>query len=112
VVRNNSFGPMFRLCWLVEPELSTCGRRPHTICRSRVVASDFFVAVTATFRILYVFAVLEVGTRRILHRNVTAHPTADWTARQFRMIVSGDQPHRFVIHDRDTILWGALIRSV
>ena len=38
-------------------------------------ASDFFVAVTATFRILYVFAVLEVGTRRILHRNVTAHPT-------------------------------------
>ena len=68
-----------------------------------VLASDFFVVVTATFRLLYVFVVLEVGTRRILHWNVTAHPTADWTAQQFRMIVPGDQAHRFVIHDRDTI---------
>jgi hypothetical protein len=34
---------------------------------------------------------------------VTAHPTADWTAQQCRMIVGGDQSHRFVIHDRNTI---------
>ena len=40
-----------------------------------VLASDFFVVVTATFRVIYVFVVLEVGTRRILHWNVTAHPT-------------------------------------
>ena len=68
-----------------------------------VLACDFFVAVTATFRVFYVFVVLEVGTRRILHWNVTDHPTADWTAQQFRMVVSGDQPHRWVIHDRDRI---------
>ena len=68
-----------------------------------VLASDFFVVVTATFRVIYVFVVLEVGTRRIVHWNVTAHPTADWTAQQFRMIVPGDQMHRFVIHDRDAI---------
>jgi len=68
-----------------------------------MLATDFFVVVTATFRILYVFVVLEVGTRRILHWNVTAHPNADWTAEQFRMIVGGDQAHRFVIHDRETI---------
>jgi hypothetical protein len=42
-----------------------------------VLATDFFVVVTATFRILYVFVVLEVGTRRILHWNVTKHPTAN-----------------------------------
>jgi hypothetical protein len=41
--------------------------------------------VTATFRVLYIFVVLEVGTRRILHWNVTDHPTAEWTAQQFRM---------------------------
>jgi len=52
---------------------------------------------------------LDVGTRRILHWYVTAHPTADWTAQQFRMIGSGDQTHRFVIHDRDTIYSQALI---
>jgi putative transposase len=68
-----------------------------------VLACDFFVAVTATFRVCYVFVVLEVGTRRILHWNVTEHPTADWTAQQFRMVVSGDRSHRWVIHDRDSI---------
>src|SRR5712692_5929336 len=63
---------------------------------SAVLACDFFVAVTVTFRVFYVFVILEVGTRRILHWNVTDHPTADWTAQQFRMVVSGEQPHRWV----------------
>ncbi len=70
---------------------------------SAVLACDFFVAVTASFRVIYIFVVLEVGTRRILHWNVTDHPTAAWTAQQFRMIVSGEQSHRWVIHDRDSI---------
>jgi putative transposase len=74
-----------------------------TFVRNHVLASDFFVVVTATFRVIYVFVVLKVATRRILHWNATAHPTAEWTAQQFRMIVPGDQGHRFVIHDRDTI---------
>jgi putative transposase len=68
-----------------------------------VLACDYFVAVTASFRVVYVFVVMEVGTRRIVHWNVTMHPTADWTAQQFRMVISGDEPHRFVIHDRDSI---------
>ena len=49
-----------------------------------IVATDFFVVVTAQFRILYVIACIELGTRRILHYNVTAHPTAEWTLQQFR----------------------------
>jgi hypothetical protein len=57
-----------------------------------VLACDFFVAVTATFRLVYVFVVLDVGTRRVTHWNTTEHPTADWTAQQFRMIVAGDEP--------------------
>ena len=68
-----------------------------------VLACDFFVAVTVGFRMLYIFVVLEVGTRRIVHWNVTDHPTGEWTAPQFRMVVSGDQPHRFVVHDHDSI---------
>jgi hypothetical protein len=68
-----------------------------------MLACDFFVAVTATFRVLYVFVVSEVSTRRIVHWNVTDHPTAEWTIQQFRMVVPGDQSHRYLIHDRDRI---------
>ena len=68
-----------------------------------IVACDFFVVVTATFRTLYVFVMMELGTRRILHHNVTAHPTAEWTLQQFREALPGEHAYRFVIHDRDSI---------
>jgi transposase InsO family protein len=68
-----------------------------------IVACDFFVVVTATFRTLYVFVIMELGTRRILHHNVTAHPTAEWTLQQFREALPGEHAYRFVIHDRDSI---------
>ena len=77
-----------------------------------MLASDFCVVVTATFRVIYLFVVLEVGTRRIVQWNVTAHPTAEWTGQQFRMIVSGDEGHRFVIHDRDAIYSDGVDRTL
>lgn len=66
-----------------------------------IVACDFFVLVTARFRILYV--IMALGRREILHHDVTAHPTAEWTLRQFRKALTGDHPYRFVIRDRDSI---------
>ena len=48
-----------------------------------MVACDFLVVITAAFRTLYVFVVMEIGSRRILHHNATAHPTAEWTLQQF-----------------------------
>jgi putative transposase len=72
------------------------------------LACDFFVAVTATFRLVYVFLALEIGTRRILHWNVTEHPTAEWTAQQFRSVLTGDEPYRFVVHDRDAVFSAAV----
>ena len=68
-----------------------------------IVACDFFTTVTVGFRILYVFVVLEVGTRRILHWNVTEHPTAAWTIQQFRAVITPETSHRFVLHDRDSV---------
>src|SRR6266849_1626272 len=68
-----------------------------------LVACDFLVAVTARFRVLYVFVVMEVGSRQILHYNVTRHPTAGWTVQQFREAFPSDHNYRFLIHDRDSI---------
>lgn len=68
-----------------------------------VVACDFLEAVTATFRTLYVFVMMEVGSRKIIHCNVTAHPTAEWTAQQFREALPGDHKYKYLIHDRDSI---------
>jgi transposase InsO family protein len=43
-----------------------------------IVACDFFISVTLSFRVLYVCVAMEIGSRRILHCNVTAHATAEW----------------------------------
>ena len=71
-----------------------------------IVVSDFLVVVTARFRILYVLVIMELGTRKILLHNVTAHPTAEWTLQQFREALPGGHPYRFVIHDRDSNFCG------
>ena len=60
-----------------------------------ILACDFFVAVTATFRMLYVFVVIEYGTRRLAHVNVTANPNADWTLQQLREVVGNGGGHRY-----------------
>jgi transposase InsO family protein len=77
-----------------------------------IVACDFCTAVTATFRTLYVFVVMEVGSRRLLHVNVTAHPTADWTLQQLREALPGGHSYRFLIHDRDAIYSRHLDESI
>ena len=68
-----------------------------------IVACDFCVAVTATFQMLYVFVVIEHASRRLLHVNVTAHPTSAWTLQQLREAIPSDHRYRFLIHDRDSI---------
>ena len=46
---------------------------------------------------------MEHLSRRIVHANVTAHPTADWTLQQLREAIPSDHAYRFIIHDRDAI---------
>jgi transposase InsO family protein len=93
----------------------TSGLRWSTFVRNHakaIVACDFFTAVTVNFRILYVFVAMEIDSRRILHFNVTEHPTAEWTAQQFREFLAFDHPYRFVIHDRDGIFAPAVEQAV
>jgi hypothetical protein len=77
-----------------------------------IVACDFCIVVTATFRLLYVFVVMEHATRRIMHTNVTAHPTAPWTLQQLREAIPADHRSRFLIHDRDSIFSQQLDQSI
>jgi putative transposase len=77
-----------------------------------ILACDFFIAVTATFRMLYVFVVIEHSTRRLAHINVTANPTADWTLQQLREVVGNGGGHRYLIHDRDQIFANHLDDSI
>jgi len=77
-----------------------------------IVACDFCVVVTATFRLLYVFVIMEHATRRILHSNVTAHPTAHWTLQQLREAIPADHTYRFLLHDRDSIFSQQLDQSI
>lgn len=68
-----------------------------------IVACDFFVTVTSTFRLLYVLVVIEHRSRRLIHCNVTAHPTAAWTRQQLRQALGFDAHYGYLLHDRDSI---------
>ena len=69
----------------------------------QLVSIDFFTVPTIRFQVLYVFLVLAHDRRRILHFNVTAHPTAEWTGQQLREAFPFDQLPRYLLRDRDAI---------
>ncbi len=68
-----------------------------------LVSIDFFVVPTATFRILFVLVVLAHDRRKILHFNVTEHPTARWTGEQLIQAFPDDSRPRYLLRDRDSI---------
>jgi putative transposase len=69
--------------------------------REVIAAFDFFTVPTVTFRLLYCFFVIEHARRKILHFNVTPHPTAEWIVQQLREAFPEPCPYRYVIFDRD-----------
>jgi hypothetical protein len=83
--------------------------RNHT---QDIVSIDFFVVPTATFRILYVFLVLEHERRRVVHFNVTAGPSAQWTGQQLVNAFPDDSAPKYVIRDRDKIYGADFVRRV
>ena len=77
-----------------------------------VIACDFLVAVTSTFRVLYVLVVIEHHSRRLIHFNVTVHPTAEWTRHQLREAVGYEERYEYLLHDRDAIFSAELDESI
>ena len=77
-----------------------------------IAAMDFFTVPTATFRPLYVLFVIEHGRRRVVHFNVTFHPTSAWVIQQVRESFPFDTAPKYLIFDRDTIFSAAVVRFV
>jgi transposase InsO family protein len=75
-----------------------------------LIALDFFTVPTATFRVLFVLVILSHDRRRILHFNVTAHPTAVWTGRQLAEACGIDEAPRCLVRNRDAIYGEAFRR--
>lgn len=63
-------------------------------------------------RVPYVFVVMEIGSRRILHFNVPAHPTAACPLQQFAEAIPIDHSYTCLIHDRNSIFSAELDKSL
>jgi len=76
------------------------------------VSIDFFTVPTIRFQVLYVFLVLAHDRRRIVHFNVTAHPTAEWTGQQLREAFPFEEVPRYLLRDRDSIFGAGFTKEV
>ena len=68
-----------------------------------LVTTNFLVVPTVNFRVLFVFVVLAHNRRHAIHFNVTAHPTAEWTAQQTAEAFPWDSAPRYLLRDRDSV---------
>jgi transposase InsO family protein len=79
---------------------------------SSIDAMDFFVVPTATFQLLYVLVVMNHERRKIIHFNITASPTAAWTAQQMINAFPYDTAPRYLLRDRDSIYGSVFVQRV
>jgi transposase InsO family protein len=86
-----------------RPPTTTWGARSSARISRAQSRSTFLTVPTVSFNVLYVFFVVSLERRRILHVNVTAHPHAVWAAQQIVEAVGFDATLSRVIRDRDGI---------
>jgi transposase InsO family protein len=80
--------------------------------REAIAAMDFFTVPTLTFGVLYCFFVIAHDRRRVLHINVTRHPTAAWVSQQLREAFPYDTAPMYLIHDRDAIFGAEVVETI
>ena len=80
--------------------------------RDALAAMDFFVVPTVTFRLLYVWFVIDHARRRILHFDVTDHPTAAWVVQTLREAFPFDAVPRHLVFDRDSSFSATVVAAV
>ena len=96
------------------------GRRPpsqgwRTFLRNHadgIASMDLFVVPTISFRLLYGLLILRHGRRQIMSLGATAHPTAEWIARQLIEACGWDRAPRYVVRDRDSVYGQVFMRRL
>src|SRR5437667_719279 len=96
------------------------GRRPpsqgwRTFLRNHadgIASMDLFVVPTISFRLLYGLVILRHGRRQIMSLGATAHPTAEWIARQLIEACGWDRAPRYVVRDRDSVYGQVFMRRL
>ncbi len=79
---------------------------------TELVALDFFTVPTVGFEVLFVLIVLAHQRRRIVHFNVTEHPTAQWTAQQLVEAFPWETAPKYLLRDRDAVYGEGFQRRV
>lgn len=77
-----------------------------------IASIDLFVVPTITFKLLFGLVILRHQRRRLLSFGVTAHPTAEWIARQITEACGWDEAPRYIIRDRDRVYGHAFVRRL
>ena len=95
-----------------SPRPSPTWRAFLTAHARELVAIDFFVVPTLTFRLLFAFVVLRHHRRELVHFNVTDHPTAAWTVRQLVEAFPDDTAPPYLLRDRDGVYGEEFVRHV
>jgi putative transposase len=80
--------------------------------RDCLAGMDFCVVPTATFKLLYILVVIHQSRRKILHFNVTYHPTRQWVIQQLREAFPFDSAPEYLIYDNDTIFGGEVTTAI
>jgi len=80
--------------------------------RDGITAMDFFVVPTITFRLLYVWFAIDHERRRIIHINVTFHPTSQWVIQQLRESFPDDTAPNYLVFDNDAIFSSEVSASI
>src|SRR4030095_523272 len=87
----------------------------RTVLTNQLTAAasiDFFTVPTLTGRALFVVIVLSHVRRRIVHFNITEHPTAEWTAQQVVDAFPDETAPKWLHRDRDSVYGESFRRRV
>jgi hypothetical protein len=79
----------------LDPHADNCRIAPQ------IAAMDLFVVPTIGFNLLYALIIVRLARRELVWVNVTAHPTAEWIARQITEAFPWNEAPRYLIRDRD-----------